>query len=508
MDSSELFRNCLLIEDDAGHAKLICRSLKPLVEHFEVAPDIAPAEAALNINSPDLVLCDLKLPGGSGIELISKMHSSDPVLPIVGLTSSDNFQHAIDAMHAGAWDYIVKNFNEDFALKLTLTLTKLREQRERKRAELNLLEERRAYWSAAQSASEGLAITNQRGEIIFANNFFNSFANLVQPNQPVIGNVLLSIIENIDAQAGRRLREHLLNSANIPLWSTELCLKKNLYPTISVDRYFQLTLTQPADLGASNRMVVWVQDITDKKAREKFQRDLLNTTVHDLKGPLGAIVTAVELLSDLAKSNSEEPHSLLIRIASCARGGLTLIDELISASKIQESVMVIKPTWNDFPELISSVLDDFSPVSISRRVKLIFYNANCPKQIFADKLALRRVLTNLVSNGIKFTKPGGSVEIRAWNEADRTQIQIKDTGSGIDPAHRHNLFERFERLDMHAQTEGTGLGLFVVKSIVDAHNGTIELSSELGVGSTFIISLPFDLEGAFEVEAGGKKEER
>jgi signal transduction histidine kinase len=107
-----------------------------------------------------------------------------------------------------------------------------------------------------------------------------------------------------------------------------------------------------------------------------------------------------------------------------------------------------------------------------------------------DKIGVARVLGNLLSNAFKFTRKGGRVTVRLSFVHDELHLEVEDTGSGIEPSDVQKIFERFSRLDQHNEIAGTGLGLFVVKSIVNAHGGKIDVTSKPGEGTKFDIALP------------------
>ena len=184
---------------------------------------------------------------------------------------------------------------------------------------------------------------------------------------------------------------------------------------------------------------------------------------------------------------------VVTRIASCARNCITIIDELLSARRIQDGVMVVRPKYYAISDILEDIVLDYSPVAKAKGISL---QAKAVKEgllVYADRISLVRVLGNLVSNGIKFTKSGGTVTVSAEKVGDSVLLAVADTGSGIDAHERHQLFERYSRLDKHDAVEGTGLGLYVTKNIVDAHGGRIEIKSEVGVGTTFLIFLPDEL---------------
>ena len=111
-----------------------------------------------------------------------------------------------------------------------------------------------------------------------------------------------------------------------------------------------------------------------------------------------------------------------------------------------------------------------------------------------DKSQLLRALSNLVSNAIKFTPSGGAVTVCSRNGKDSIALQVKDTGAGIDKEELSRLFSEYQRLKSADNIAGTGLGLFIVKSIVEAHHGSVNAESKVGVGTTFTITLPADKE--------------
>lgn len=222
--------------------------------------------------------------------------------------------------------------------------------------------------------------------------------------------------------------------------------------------------------------------------QDKLRFDSLLTTVHDLKGPLCAILTATELLRDESLENRE---ILVNKVALCAKSALSLIEDLLSARMINEGIIVIKPLLFSLDSVIQEVLSDFSLISQSRHISLIYKPLDYQINIFADRILIKRMLSNLVSNGLKFTNSGGTVEVSSWMDENKILLKISDTGVGIDPAIKSSLFEKFERSDSSYSIDGVGLGLFIVKGIVDAHGGEIEVISQPGYGSSFTVSFPY-----------------
>ena len=501
IDTESLFSQVLLVEDDAAHAKLISRALAGVVGDIEHASSGAKALELLETSLAELVLCDLNLPDMSGVDLLAAVRNARPGLPVIVMTSSNSLEDAVSAMRAGAWDYMVKQFSESLADRMRLVIERTAERKLNEMRELKIRAERDAFWAAAHTAPDGLAIIDGCGNIAFSNQMFDRFsARISNPDTTRTENLVRILAEHDDAVANE-LRTQLESHSNESLWSTEFQLDAD-----GEVRHFALTLSSvqlgslerraptPEYVGSFRRYVVWVRDITRRKEQEKFQRDLLSTTTHDLKGPLGAILNSTELMTSHFLDDKEQLKQLITRVSSCARNSITLIDELLSARRIQDGVLVVNPKWYDLKEILEDTILDYIPMARAKSIDFTYRIFPDDLKIYADKLGLNRVMGNLVSNALKFTPKGGQVSLSAGRIGDEVHISVSDTGPGIESKARHLLFERYGRLDTHQEVEGTGLGLFVAKNIVDSHSGTIKVMSEVGVGTTFIVSFPDERE--------------
>jgi len=232
-----------------------------------------------------------------------------------------------------------------------------------------------------------------------------------------------------------------------------------------------------------------VKDVTEMKRRQKFQREILSTTSHDLKGPLGTISLSSELITDLAPKH-EKIYEIALRIGSSAQGAINLINEFLSARRIEEGTFILKPARLSIEKLIYELTENYRTIAEARRIKLevdVEEGEAC-----IDRLGAERVIGNLLSNAFKFTSKGGVVSLSARIVGSAFCLEVSDTGSGMEASEVQKIFEQFSRLERHVEVAGSGLGLFVVKSIVEAHGGSIEVTSQIGTGTTFRISFPLE----------------
>lgn len=503
LDTASFFTTVLLVEDERPHAALIKRAIQPMVGEIVHVSSGQEALNAIETQLFELVLCDLHLGDMSGIEVLRAIRELRPALPMIVLTSSHVLDDAVSAMREGAWDYMLKQFSEDFNQRMKFVISRTCERKQQQIRETQLRSERRNFWAAVRAAQDGLAIIGSQGSVVFANEAFHMFCKLLGMSDRTASGPynLIELLSSQDQSVAAALKKQLQEGRADLLWNSELEVKEKFPDESKHSCYFDLSLSSVkleeleelgiVDTGIQlHRYIIWVRDVTRRKEQERFQRDLLSTTSHDLKGPLGAILTSAELLSDEEFLRSAKGQELVTRIASCARNSITIIDELLSARRIQDGVLVVKPRWYPLNESLEDIVLDYVPLAKAKAIDFSSRPAAPEVKIFADRIGLARVLGNLISNAVKYTPRGGKVELYAEQVPGAVRVAVSDTGPGIDSKDRHLLFERYTRLEEHEQIEGTGLGLYVTKNIIDAHNGRIEVLSEVGVGTTFVVTFP------------------
>ena len=151
---------------------------------------------------------------------------------------------------------------------------------------------------------------------------------------------------------------------------------------------------------------------------------------------------------------------------------------------------MLRPTATDVRPIISRVVENFQLSAKTRGVELVWEGGSARVEGCVDALGFERVLSNLISNGIKFTPKGGRVFVGIERNSTGVTLAVRDLGAGMEPSDAQRLFSRYGRLSSHAQVSGTGLGLFIVKCIVSAHGGAIDVTSALGKGTTFDVYFP------------------
>jgi signal transduction histidine kinase len=218
--------------------------------------------------------------------------------------------------------------------------------------------------------------------------------------------------------------------------------------------------------------------------------DVLGVVAHDLRNPLGNILMQVALLRRRGdapeRPSGRKPADVIERAAKHMN---RLIQDLLDVTRMEAGQLSIEQAPVQVGRAISEFVEAQKPLASSASLELRLDLAKDVGEVFADRDRFLQVLENLVGNAVKFTKPGGRVTVGAAPRDDEVLFWVADTGAGIEAGHVPHLFDRFWQA-RKAGRRGTGLGLPIVKGIVEAHGGRICVESQVGVGSTFFFTLP------------------
>jgi signal transduction histidine kinase len=214
---------------------------------------------------------------------------------------------------------------------------------------------------------------------------------------------------------------------------------------------------------------------------------------HELRTPLTAILATIDSVLRVQNLTITESRETLTTVERQANRFLGMVKDLLLLSRLEQHTLSFQPELLCLNDLILDVVDEFSALAEVAHLTLI-ENIQTPKQlqVIADQDQLYRLLSNLVVNAISYTPAEGKIMLHLHQERNQAVIQVQDTGIGMNTEELSQIFDRFYRVnrDRSRKSGGTGLGLAIAKAIVKAHDGSLEVESKIGQGSTFIIRLP------------------
>jgi two-component system, OmpR family, phosphate regulon sensor histidine kinase PhoR len=243
--------------------------------------------------------------------------------------------------------------------------------------------------------------------------------------------------------------------------------------------------------GGEGSVLLVCRDVTDMRRLETVRRDFVANVSHELRTPVAAIRSAAETLQDAAAGDPDAAPIFLDVIARNAGRLQNLIDDLLDLSRIESKELRLKPEPVEVAALVEHCVALFEHRALQGSVELRRRADAALAPAFADRRALEQVLTNLIDNAVKYC-PGARVSVGAVRAGpDAVELVVEDTGPGIEEKHLPRLFERFYRVDAGRSRAvgGTGLGLSIVKHLVEAMGGRIRVTSALGKGTTFHVTL-------------------
>lgn len=242
------------------------------------------------------------------------------------------------------------------------------------------------------------------------------------------------------------------------------------------------------------------QQLDEAEEYSRLKSQLFATVSHELKTPLNVILGAIQLMDKHYSKNSNYLDSefvnrhLKVMKRSCYRL-LKLINNFIDMNKLEAGFFQLDLERENIVGIVEETTLSVVDYAKAKGIKLLFDTEVEEKILMIDVDKIERAMLNLLSNAIKFTEPGGEIEVYIRDLGNKISLSVKDTGAGIPKNMQQKIFDAFTRADClyTRKAEGSGIGLSIVKSIVELHGGTIKVISELGRGSEFVVEIPVKL---------------
>ena len=239
--------------------------------------------------------------------------------------------------------------------------------------------------------------------------------------------------------------------------------------------------------------ILIMHDIAKEEELEKMKLDFVSMASHELRTPLTSIIGYLSVFIDENKGKIDSTElDLLQKSLTSAQQLLVLVQNLLNVNKIERDQMSVSSQALDFLPIVSKVVDDLKSQAVAKNIILNFTPPSTLPKVLADPIRLPEVITNLVANAINYTNAGGNVTVSIATSPNEITTSVTDTGVGIPKEAMPHMFSKFFRVSNQTQqaSKGTGLGLYIAKSIIEKLDGKIWVESELGKGSKFSFTLP------------------
>ena len=342
--------------------------------------------------------------------------------------------------------------------------------------------------SIMQSVSHGILAIDTKGKILLINDLAKI---MVDGNQKLI-------------PEGKNIRQFIQNQIVLDSIIYNMSGENStvIQKNISKDTIYKIKIDPVhfEDTDAVIGFIINIENVTEYVKLENMRKEFVANVIHELKTPITSIKGFVETLKMTDNLDDDTKNRFLTIIENEATRLTRLIDDILLLSTIENKTKK-KVEKVDLFEVFEEVHEVVNYIAKKKNIKVKYEFKNKDIDLWEYSGYIRQILLNIISNAIKYTGENGSVNIKQYIKAEKVFIEVKDNGIGIPQEDIDRIFERFYRVDKARSRSvgGTGLGLAITKHMIKALNGNIKVESDLGVGSKFIIELPFNTELAKKV---------
>lgn len=518
----------LIVEDSEDDAFLIVRTLQRAgytitYQRVETATTMA---TALAEQSWDVVIADYSLPSFSALAALKLLQQHQLDLPFLIVSGSIGEETAVTIMKAGAHDYVMKGNFTRLVPVVERELREAQERQQRRRAEQLIRENEERFRALIENALDMITVLDSAGVISYSSPStqrvlgYSPHALLDQTLFTYVHSDDLTYVQNAIAQSLKHPQINLLIEFRVQHQSGEWRILEAIGKRL------------PESFG-TGKIVLNSRDITERKQAEIIRKELeaererrelrayfFSQMSHELKNPLTSIMMAAELLEKMGQQTLEVKNKFLQRIRTAVQQMNQLLNDTLIVGKTESGRLEFRPIVMDLPEFCADLIDDMQ-VSVSHQHTIAFSYENIQAPVWIDEQLLRHILTNVLSNALKYSAAGTTVQFLiqaqpfASLSADlQRQLQekhtsppdqvitfhIHDAGIGIPQEEQSRLFNPFHRASNVGRIPGTGLGLSIVKDCVELHGGVLNLTSRVGMGTQVMILLPLRYSSVTETD--------
>jgi signal transduction histidine kinase/DNA-binding response OmpR family regulator len=479
----------LFADDNADMREYVARILRERWT-VEAVGDGAAARESMRRAPPALVLCDVMMPRLDGVSLVKaiRAEAAFEATPIIMLSARAGGEEAAKALDTGANDYIAKPFSaRELVVRVASTLAGARATRE-----MAALEERQRanLYRHFMQAPFPVAVLKGPSHVIDLANPEILRAWGKEPE--IIGRTFAAALPELEGQPFLGYLDEVFRTGV----AYEGRYEKVRLPTgaggAMEARYYNFVYAPLRDTSrAIEGILVAAFDVSEQVRANLAKDEFLATMSHELRTPLNAIVGWSHLLR-VGNVSPEQTPKVLATIERNAQMQSRLIEDILDLARIEQGKLVLSVASVEMVRVVEAALDVVRPAAAAKGIRLQPV-LDSQATIVGDADRLQQVVWNLMSNAIKFTPKGGRVKVCLRRQESRVELVVADDGQGIAPGFLPHVFDRFRQAEASPSRAagGLGLGLVIVRSIVELHGGTVTAESDgPGKGATFVVALP------------------
>jgi len=469
-------KRTILVVDDSAPTRLYLKRLLEKEQYAVITADDGAEGARMAMEMlPDLILLDKEMPGMHGFDVCSvlRRRPDTTAIPILMISTADNAADRIRGLHMGADDFITKSISSEelySKIRAFLRITDLQVELRRERDTLDQI---------FRYLHEPVAICGHDDRIQLASRVFLQLLRM--PREVTRFKSMTEILTTlgVEAEVIARLRTGVVEAERL---------------TITIDGQVSYLTARTAKINLDDdkmAMAYVFRDITRSVESERMKSDFHSMIAHDLRSPMSVIQGYVSLMAagktgDMNETQVEFLESVSRKIVEMT----ALLNDFLDINKIDAGFVNLKCEDMNLCELIREVVADLHPMADGFSITV---SLDLPPEavvVHADPMRLTQILRNLVSNAIKYNSENGWIRVAVKPEEDCVKVSVADGGIGMSAAELQVLFDPYTRGATQRTIKGVGLGVVIVKKLVEAHHGEVSVESAPDQGSKFTFSLP------------------
>lgn len=428
---------------------------------------------------PDLILLDKEMPGMHGFDVskILRRHNDTSGIPILMISSESETKEKIRGLEMGADDFISKSITGEELYSKIRAFLRIKDLQDKLQSESDKLNQ------VFKFLHEPVAICSADDMMVLASQVFLSLLRM--PREVAQFKTMTEILRTLGVD-----EDMIVKLKHGTREEVRLTIELDGKVTYLNGR------TAPIQLSEDDQAIAYIfRDITEEVASEKMKSDFHSMIAHDLRSPMSVIQGYVSLMASGKTGPINETQGEFLESVVKKIGEMTaLLNDFLDMSKMDAGFVNLKSSDFNICELIEEVVSDLEPMADSRDINI---NLDLPAdqmRVHADSLRLTQILRNLMSNAIKYNVEHGWIQVTVAAEKPWVRVSITDGGIGMSTEELEVLFEPYTRGHSQRKIKGVGLGIVIVKKLVEAHGGQVTVSSTPGKGSSFTFQMPMAAE--------------
>lgn len=475
LKDGETYKNSkkiLIVSDDKLNTELLIYTFDDFDFLYTIRTNLNDAIREISKDRYDLIIIDCVTPDDEVFKAAEYINKSmlNRTTPFIFISAKPETQSLIKGYQLGSYSYLEKPYNIDILKAQVTNILKTKELQDSLHRENNLLENliKNSINQSIITDSNFIVLSGGSQYLpINKNEYLFGFFNSYEINYPE-----------------SKIREFSKST------------DKNLKFSFSYkDKFFSTIISKVySKEGLLELYVISIEDITQDLLIAEQKETFIATLTHDLKSPIRAEQNVLQqLVDEKYGSLNDDQKAILTELIKSREYTKRMVDNILTRYKVTSDKFEILPEANSYKQTIENAIKEISPIISEKKQDLtISYTAKTDEFVF-DRIETTRVLVNLISNASEYTPNNGKISVSVSEDEEKIITQITDNGYGIPESDIDFIFDKNVTLAKKYRKVGSGLGLYISKSIINAHGGEISVKSQLNAGSTFTFSIPKNL---------------